>query len=51
MVAKDEFIVIPSYNRYKEEDLANEDVYYAPLSTSVSVEKVDEILREAFNGK
>ena len=33
MVAKDEFIVIPSYNRYKEEDLKNEDVFYGPLES------------------
>lgn len=33
MVAKDEFIVIPSYNRYKAEDLKNEDVFYGPLES------------------
>ena len=33
MIIKDEFIVIPSYNRYKEEDLENEEVYYGKLES------------------
>lgn len=33
ILVKDEFIVIPSLNKYKEEDLKNEDVFYGPLES------------------
>lgn len=33
MLVKDEFLVIPSYNKYKADDLKNEDVFYGPLES------------------
>lgn len=38
MVVKDEFLVVPSYNRYKKEDLDNEEVYYSGLESLESNE-------------
>ena len=33
MLVKDEFLVVPSYNKYKADDLKNEDVFYGQLES------------------